>query len=130
MGERKRIGLRDVRVLRPGETIWDATVSGFGARRQQGNAVTYVLRYRTASGRQRFQTLGRHGAPWTPDTARDEARKILGSVASGGDPAAAKHNARHAITVAELCAQYLDELGGRPYSGARRPAKEASYAGL
>ncbi len=32
----KRIGLRKVRGLKPGETIWDATVSGFGARRQIG----------------------------------------------------------------------------------------------
>jgi integrase len=129
MGERKRIGLRDVRILRPGETIWDATVAGFGARRQQGDAVTYILRYRTASGRQRFQTLGRHGAPWTPDTARDEARKILGSVASGGDPAAAKYNGRHAITVAELCAQYLDDSeAGRILVRGGRPKKPLTRA--
>jgi hypothetical protein len=31
VAERKRIGLRDVRALKPGETIWDAAVPGFGA---------------------------------------------------------------------------------------------------
>jgi hypothetical protein len=39
MGERKRIGLRDVRAIAPGETVWDTTVPGFGARRQKGPAV-------------------------------------------------------------------------------------------
>jgi hypothetical protein len=39
MGERKRIGLRDVRALKPGETVWDAAVPAFGARRQKGDAI-------------------------------------------------------------------------------------------
>jgi hypothetical protein len=34
MGNRKRIGLRDVRGLQSGETIWDAAMPGFGAQRQ------------------------------------------------------------------------------------------------
>ena len=75
----KRIGLRKVRALEPSETVWDATVPGFGARRQKGNAVTYVLKFRTAEGRQRWHTIGRHGAPWTPETARDEAKRCLGA---------------------------------------------------
>ena len=63
--------------------------------------------YRTAEGRQRWQTIGRHGAPWVPDTARDEARRLLGDVARGQDPAGAKQTARNAITVAELCDRYM-----------------------
>ena len=102
MGERKRIGLRDVRALAPGETIWDMTVRGFGARRQKGDAVTFVVFYRTAQGRQRWVTIGRHGAPWTPDQARNEARRILGDVAKGIDPAAEKQAKRRMVTVAEL----------------------------
>ena len=42
MGERQRIGLREVRALRPGETVWDAMVPGFGARRQTGT-VSHLL---------------------------------------------------------------------------------------
>src|SRR5471032_1438041 len=79
----KRIGLRQVRALAPAETVWDAAVPGFGARRQSGNAVAYVLKFRTAEGRQRWHTIGRHGAPWTPETARGEAKRLLGSVADG-----------------------------------------------
>ena len=67
----KRIGLREIRALAPSKTIWDAAVPGFGARRQRGAAVAYVLKFRTAEGRQRWYTIGRHGAPWTPDTARE-----------------------------------------------------------
>jgi len=42
-----------------------------------------------------------------PDTARDEARRLLGDVASGEDPAGAKQAIRKAITVGELCDRYM-----------------------
>ena len=84
------------------------------ARGAESGAVTYVLKYRTAGARQRWHTIGRHGAPWTPDTARDEARRLLGEVVKGGDPAADKHAARHALTLGELCDRYLaDAEAGR-----------------
>jgi hypothetical protein len=98
----KRIGLREIGALRPGHVIWDGDVSGFGARRQI-DAVSYVLIYRTAEGRQRWHTIGRHGSPWTPDAARREAKRLLGSVAGGLDPAALKRAKRSASSVAELC---------------------------
>src|ERR1700674_3897883 len=101
----KRIGLREVRALGPAETVWDAAVPGFGARRQKGQAVAYVLKFRTAEGRQRWHTIGRHGAPWTPDLAREEAKRLLGEVVKGGDPAAAKSAKRNAAIVANLCEQ-------------------------
>jgi integrase len=87
--------------------VWDSAVIGFGARRQRSEAVSYFVFYRTAQGRQRWQTIGRHGAPWVPDTARDEARRLLGAVARGEDPAGAKLAVRKAITVGELCDRYL-----------------------
>ena len=61
--ERKKISLSAVRALQPRQTIWDSAVPGFGARRQQGDAVTYMVVYRTSERRQRWQTIGRHGAP-------------------------------------------------------------------
>ena len=90
MAERREIGLRDIKALKPGGTLWDAKVAGFGARRQKGNAVAYVVTYRTGEGRLRWHTIGRHGAPWTPVTAREEAKAILGRVVRGADPAAEK----------------------------------------
>src|ERR1700738_1880852 len=106
MGER-RIGLREIRALGPGETIWDAAVPAFGARRQKGPGIAFVLKYRTGEGRQRWHTIGRHGAPWTPDTARNEAQRVLSEVVQGKDPAAQKLAKRRAATVAELCDEYL-----------------------
>jgi len=65
--------------------VWDQTVVGFAARRQRRH-VHYLLRYRI-NGRQRFLSIGKHGSPWTTETARTEARRLLGLVASKIDPA-------------------------------------------
>lgn len=108
-GGKKRIGVRAVEALPPNSTLWDSAVTGFGARRQSGEAVAYIVVYRTADGRQRKVTIGRHGAPWTPDTARDEALRILGEVAKGDDPATAKQERRAAPTVGDLCDAYMRE---------------------
>src|ERR1700738_5161585 len=113
MGER-RIGLREIRALGPGETIWDAAVPAFGARRQKGPGIAFVLKFRTSEGRQRWHTIGRHGAPWTPDTAREEAKRLLGEVSKGADPASEKTAKRKAATVAEVCDLYWkDAEAGR-----------------
>ncbi len=127
--ERKPIGLREVRALPPNRQVWDAGtegVAGFGARRQRSQAIAYVLVYRTAEGRQRRYTIGRHGAPWTPETARKEARRILGMVAAGADPAAEKREKRQAATVAELCDLYLEDAGAGRLLTRHGVAKKAS----
>ena len=71
--------------------------------------------------------IGRHGAPWTPETAREEARRLLGEVVKGGDPAADKKARRTAVTVAELCDLYMADVeAGRLLtrrSGRRRQAR-------
>ena len=126
MTERK-IGLREVRALKPGQTIWDAAVAGFGARRQQSPAVSYVLIYRTQEGRQRWHTIGRHGAPWTPETAREESKRLLGKVVDGIDPSAVKQAKRKAATVAELCDLYLaDAEAGRLLTRRKLPKKAST----
>jgi integrase len=126
MSDRKRIGLREVRALGPGAEVWDNAVPGFGARRQAGTAVSYVLMYRTREGRQRRFTIGRHGAPWTPDTAREEARRLLGEIVRGGDPAAAKREAREAMSIAELCDAYLADAEAGRILTRRGQSKKAS----
>ncbi len=123
--ERKRIGLREVRALAPGEIVWDAAVVGFGARRQKGPAVTYFVKYRTAGGRQRWQAIARHGV-LTPDEARDKARAILGNVVDGADPASEKMAARKAVTVSELCDLYLADAEAGRLLTRRRGAKKPS----
>jgi integrase len=127
----KPFGLREVRALAPGGELRDGgpgAVSGFGARRQKGDAVTYFVTYRK-NGRLRRFTIGRHGAPWAPETARKEALRILGLVAAGGDPAAERREERHAETVAELCDLYMEAAtSGRLLTRRRRPKKPSTIA--
>jgi integrase len=125
---RRMIGLREVRALKPGESLWDAAVTGFVARRQRSEAVTYLVFYRTAEGRQRWHTIGRHGAPWTPETARQEARRILGEVVKGTDPAAEKRARRKATTVAELCDAYLADAEAGRLLTRGKPKKASTLA--
>src|SRR5271155_1445159 len=108
-----RIGLREVRALQPGTILWDATVIGFGVRRQRSDAAVFFLKCRTRAGRQRWIKIGRFGSPWTPDEARDEARRLLGDIARGEDPAATRPR-RGGMTVTHLCDAYLaDAKAGR-----------------
>lgn len=105
----------NVEALCPGETIWDAgkgSVLGFGARRQKGAAISYMLKYTTRDGRQRWHTIGRHGSPWTTEDARAEALRVLAAVKQGGDPAGERAAARSSITVAELAERFLAEHAG------------------
>jgi integrase len=131
--ERKRIGLREIRALDPGTIVWDGgpgSVTGFGARRQQGPAVIYFVKYRTKDGgRQRWHKIGRHGSPWTPEKAREEAVRVLGDVAGGADPAAERSAARKASSVAELCDAYLaDAEAGRVLTRSREPKRASTLA--
>jgi integrase len=125
--ERRRIGLREIAVLGPSQEVWDSAVAGFGARRQRSKSVAYVVLYRTRDGRSRRYTIGRHGAPWTPETARIEAKRILGLVADGADPASDKRRQRlEAATVGELCDEYLGEAEAGRLLTRRRAGKKAS----
>jgi integrase len=67
-----------------GEQLFDTEVSGFGARRQK-DGVSYFLKY-TVQGRQRLITIGAARAGWKAATARKEALKLRGLIASGHDP--------------------------------------------
>jgi hypothetical protein len=92
--------------------LWDQEVRGFGIRARAGGAKTYILHYRTGSGRAaplRKLTIGKHGSPWTPDMARTEAKRLLGLIASGEDPAESRAIERKILTLAELCDLYLAE---------------------
>jgi integrase len=92
--------------------LWDSELKGFGARVQRGGAKSYVLHYRVGSGRGaplRKLTIGRHGSPWTPETARKEAKTLLGMIEDGADPASDKMVRREAPTITELAERFLAE---------------------
>jgi integrase len=93
--------------LTPGDLVWDAEIRGFGVRCQRRDRV-YMVKYRS-QGRQRWFTIGKHGSPWTPELARREAKRILGLVAEGKDPADKKQKDRSAPTVDALADRFLEE---------------------
>jgi hypothetical protein len=103
----------DLEVPPEGETtLWDDEVKGFGVRVQQGGTKTYIVQYRAGRGRGaplRKLKIGHHGSPWTPATARTEAKKILGQVADGKDPAAYRRAELAAPVMADLAVRFLAE---------------------
>ena len=84
----------------------DDDLSGFALRVKPSGVATWVVQYRNSAGRTRKLALGRVGV-LTPDEARQRARKALGRVADGDDPSATRNAARGAMTVADLCRDYL-----------------------
>lgn len=99
-----------VRSLRPDQRqvdYWDLEPKGFGVRVSSAGRRTFIVRYR-ASGRYRRMSLGRYPAVSLAD-ARRRARKVLGEVASDGDPAQARQDARQAPTFEALAALYLEK---------------------
>ncbi len=102
----KRITKRVVDSLTPGEIVWDSELSGFSVRCQRRDKV-YGLKTRV-NGRQRWFTIGKHGAPWTPDTARRHAVGMLGEIARGGDPSNGRSKTKD-LTVDELAKLFLAE---------------------
>jgi integrase len=90
----------------PDKVLWDTELKGFGVRSRRSGVKHYVLKMRIGA-RQRWLTIGRHGSPWTPDQARDEALRLLGRKAAGKDPASERDHQKGVITVAELGSRFL-----------------------
>jgi hypothetical protein len=111
-GERIKLTGRSVEGQAPAEHgdlfLWDSEVLGFGVNISAAGRRSYILQYRFG-GRARRYTIGAHGSPWTPDTARDQAKILMGQISAGEDPQEAKLGARREMTVAELCDLYLAE---------------------
>jgi integrase len=114
---RDKITKRAVDALKPltngrEAVIWDTDVKGFGVRAQRGGSKSYIVHYRIGTGRSaplRKVTIGKHGSPWTPETARSEAKRLLGMVEEGADPGADKIARKEAPTVTELAERFLTE---------------------
>lgn len=105
--ENTRLTKRRVDAMQPGETIWDGELRGLCCRCQRKGKV-YQLKTRI-NGRQRWLVIGTHGAPWTPDSARHEALRLLVDIRSGLDIAALRNAQRSEPTLRELCVRFLDE---------------------
>lgn len=113
-----------IKALKPGQQIWDAAVPGFGCRRRQG-AASYFLKFRFG-GRQEWFTIGKHGSGWNIAKARKEARRLLGQVADGVNPATERRKQLADPTVKELGALFLEQH----VTAKRKTATQAMYTDL
>lgn len=90
---------RKVDAVKPGERdqfLWDEDPKGFGLKVTPAGNRVYILQYRMGGreSRTRRFTIGKHGSPWTPETARAEAKRLLTLVRQGQDPAALERKRR------------------------------------
>ncbi len=111
-----KITKRVVDALRPdaGAEVfkWDSEMRGFGVRIMPSGVTSYLIQYRTPEGRTRRMVIGRVGT-LTPDEARKVAREKLVAAANGADPSTERRAVRKAMTVSELCDQYVADAKGR-----------------
>lgn len=98
---------------------WDTKDQGFGLRMTPTGKMTYVVQGRIPGHANSVRlTIGPHGR-WTPDTARDEAKKLLRMMDTGIDPrAVAKKEAAQRVTLRDVADAYKRD----------RPLKDSSKA--
>ena len=111
-----KIGLRDVASLLPNSILWDSQIRGLCVRKQRSETITWSVVYRNRDGRQKWYKLGRYPI-LTPFLARQEAVKILRAVTLGDDPSEARHERRHAMSVAQLCDDYANDMKSDKLNG-------------
>ncbi len=102
----------------------DTLVPGFLCKITPAGRKVFMLQYRTNAGERRKPALGLYGE-LTVEQARSLAQNWLAEVRRGGDPGAAKTEARKAPTVKELCAKFMED-----YSKHRnKPSTQKGYQG-
>lgn len=68
--------------------VWDEEVAGFGLKVTPKGTKVFLYQYRLGGrgSKTKRWTIGKFGAPWTPDAARDEAKRLGKLVDQGIDP--------------------------------------------
>jgi integrase len=88
--------------------LWDK-VRGLGCRITAAGAKSFILDYRTKTGRHRRHTIGKVADGWTVGAARAEAKELRKKIDQGLDPMAEVQAGRDAPTVADLCQRFTEE---------------------
>lgn len=87
---------------------WADDPKGFGIKVFTSGVRSFVFQYRTKEGKSRRYTIGKLSDTLTVEQARKVAKDLFRDVLSGLDPMGHKQARREAMTVAQLCAAYLD----------------------
>lgn len=111
----RSITLRAIDAIKPCPTgdvyTWDTYLRGFGVRVTPKGVKSYVLQYRVSGGPARRKTIGMHGSPWTIQTARKEAERLLMIVRQGIDPVEEQREAKRkekALNFSAYCDMFVD----------------------
>ena len=90
--------------------LWDKELHGFGLKVTPAGSKVYLVQYQLGGrkGRTRRVTIGRHGEI-TPTFARAEAKRLLGEIAAGRDPAAERDKAKAGKSLAVVLEQFMAE---------------------
>jgi integrase len=121
--------------------VYDDDVKRLALRVYPTGRKVYLLRLRV-DGRQRWYTIGAHGDPWTVETAREEAARVLGQGATIAKlretgaappsllhPVEARERGRRIPTLADFARRYLEEHAG-PHKAPATVTADRSLLGL
>ncbi|MBB3936546.1 tyrosine-type recombinase/integrase [Aureimonas phyllosphaerae] len=90
------------------KVTYDTEVKGFGCRVTAAGARSFILNYRTRTGRERRFTIGSF-PDWKVVAARDEAKELKRRIDVGEDPMEAVEADRTAKTMDDLCDRFVEE---------------------
>ena len=90
--------------------LWDDELSGFALKVTPAGRKVYLVQYRLGGrkGRTRRVTIGQHGE-LTPTAARSEAKRLLGEIALGHDPASDRDKSKADKSLAMVLDQFMAE---------------------
>jgi integrase len=90
--------------------LWDRELHGFGLKVTPSGRKVYLVQYRLGGrkGRTRRVTMGQHGE-LTATAARAEAKRLLGEIAAGRDPAVERDKAKADKFLCVVLDQFMAE---------------------
>ncbi|HEX3416242.1 MAG TPA: site-specific integrase [Stellaceae bacterium] len=107
--------------------LWCDRLAGFGARIYPSGKKVFLAQVRVGRFQRRVK-IGAYG-PYTVEKARKRAEDIIRAALEGRDPQREKSEAKRALTVAELCDEYLAAARvGLVMTRFKRPKRPATVA--
>ena len=109
--------------------LWDDELRGFGVKITPAGKRSYVYQYRLGGREAKTKrwTIGGHGDPWSPASARTEAERLATLIGQGVDPVGAeKKRRKEAVTLAfdayveTFSDGYLEPEWGSSWKSAKR----------